>query len=60
MKLVYQYMAILYHFYFKTTSHHLHPLQVENCSNSRHVEDEDDNGEVSLEWVKYFTLSVRG
>ena len=42
MKLVYQYMAIL--FTFSPTSNHLHSLQVENCdSNSRLVVDEDDN-----------------
>ena len=36
MKLVYQYMAIL--FIFSPTLNHLHPLQVENCdSNSRLV-----------------------
>ena len=32
---------------------HLHPLQVDNCdSNSRLVEDEDDNGNCRLERVK--------
>ena len=51
MKLVYQYMAIL--FIFSPTLNHLHPLQVENCdSNSRLVVDEDDNGKFRLEKVK--------
>ena len=40
-------------FNFKTTSNHLHPLQVENCdSNSLVVVDEDDNGKFRLERVK--------
>ena len=44
-------MAIF--FYFKNTSDHLYPLQVENCdSNSRLVVDEDDNGKLGLERVK--------
>ena len=44
-------MAIL--FYFSPTSHHLHPLQDENCdSNSRLVVDEDDYGKARLERVK--------
>ena len=39
MKLIYQYMAILFN--FSPTSNHPHPLQVENCdSNSRLVVDE--------------------
>ena len=43
-------MAIFYNFY--TTSNHLHSLQVENCdSNSLHVVDEDDNGELRPERV---------
>ena len=51
IKLVYQYMAIIFN--FPPTSSHLHPLQVENCdSNSRLVVDEDDNGKVRLERVK--------
>ena len=51
MTLVYQYMSIFFN--FKTTSNHLHPLQVENCdSNSRLVVDEDDNGKPRLERVK--------
>ena len=51
MKLVYQYVVIF--FKFKTTSSHLHPLQVENCgSNSRLVVDEDNNGQFRLERVK--------
>ena len=50
MKLVYQYMIIF--FYFKTTSSHLHPLQVENCeSNSRRVVNEYDNGKFRIERV---------
>ena len=56
MKLVYQYMAILFN--FKNTSNHLHPLQIGNCdSNSRLVEDEDDHGKLRLERVKTFTLA---
>ena len=51
MKLFYKYMVIF--FIFSPTSNHLHPLQVENCdSNSRLVEDEDDNGKFRLESVK--------
>ena len=51
MKLVYQYMAILFN--FSPTSSHRHPLQVENYdSNSRLVVDEDDNGKFRLERVK--------
>ena len=39
-------------FNFKTTSYHLHPLQVENCdSNSRLVVDEDDTGKFRPERV---------
>ena len=50
MKLVYQLLIIFFN--FQTTSNHLHPLQVENCgSNSRLVVDEDDYGELRLEWV---------
>ena len=46
MKLVYQYMVIV--FTFSPTSNHLHPLQVENCgSNSRLVA-----GKLRLERVK--------
>ena len=59
MKLVYQYMAIL--FTFSSASNHLHPLQVENCdSNSRLVVDEDDNGKFRLETVealKWFCIN---
>ena len=52
MKLAFQYMAIFFNFY--TTSNNLHPLQVENCdSNSRLVVDEDDNGKLRLESVKW-------
>ena len=55
MKLVYQYMAILFN--FLPTSNHLHLLQVENCgSNSRLVVDEDDNGKLRLERVKHQDL----
>ena len=51
MKLVYQYMAILFN--FPPTSSHLHPLQVVNCdSNSRLVVDEDDNDKFRPERVK--------
>ena len=50
MKLVHQYVVIFFN--FKTTSNHLHPLQVVNCdSNSRLVVDEDDYGELRLERV---------
>ena len=50
MKLVYQYMTIL--FDFSPTSNYLYPLQVENCDkNSRLVVDEDDNGKFRLERV---------
>ena len=56
MKLVYQYMVIFFHFSL-TSSHLLHPLQVDNCdSNSRLVVDEDDNDEFRLETVKMSTL----
>ena len=52
MQLFYQYMAIF--LIFSTTSNYLHPLQVENCdSNSRLVVDEDDNGKIRVERVKY-------
>ena len=52
MKLVYQYVIIFFN--FSPTSHHVHPLQVENCeSNSRLVVDEDDNGKFRLERVKW-------
>ena len=61
IELVYQYMLIF--FDFSPNSHHLHPLQVENCaSNSRLVVDEDDNGSVRLERVKalrYFDTNHR-
>ena len=51
MKLVYQYIAILFN--FSTSLNHLHPLQVKNCdSNSRLVVDEDDYGKLRLERVK--------
>ena len=51
MKLVYQYMANFCNFF---TLNHLHPLQVENCdSNSWLVVDEDDNGKLMLERVKF-------
>ena len=51
MKLVYQYMVII--FTFSPTSNHLHPLQVANCdSNSPLVVDEDDNGKFSPKRVK--------
>ena len=47
MKLVYQYMGFCFN--FSPTSNHLHPLQDENCdSNSRLVENEDDNGKLRL------------
>ena len=59
MKLFFQYMAIFFH--FQTTSHHLHPLQVENCdSNSRLVVDEDDSGKSRLERVKQQNLQMVG
>ena len=49
---IHQYMVIFFN--FSPTSNHLHPLQVENCgSNSRLVMDEDDNGKVRLERVKF-------
>ena len=52
MKLVYQYMTIFFN--FPLTPSQLHPLQVENCdSNSRHVVDEDDNGKLRPERVKF-------
>ena len=51
MKLFYQYMTIF--FIFPLTANHFHPLQVENCnSNSRLVEDENDNDKFRLERVK--------
>ena len=51
VKLVYQYMEILFN--FSPTSNHLHPLQVENSdSNSRLVVDEDDNGKFRSEKVE--------
>ena len=51
MKLVYQYMVILFN--FSLTSNHFHSLQLENCdSNSRLVVDEDDYGKLKLEMVK--------
>ena len=57
MKLVYQYMAIF--FIFKTTSNHLHPLQVENCdSNSQFVVDDDDCGKFRIERVKAIDHSM--
>ena len=57
MILVYQYMAIFFN--FSPTTNHLHPLQVENCdSNSRLVEDEDDNGKFRLERVKSVWIAV--
>ena len=44
-------------FNFSLTSNHFHSLQVENCdSNSRLVVDEDDNGKLRLERVKYSTI----
>ena len=55
VKLVYQYMSIL--FYFSPSSSHLHPLQVENCdSNSRLVVDDDDNGKCRDERVNIVLL----
>ena len=54
MKLVYQYMTILFN--FSPTSSHLHPLQVENCdSNSRLVVDEDEYGKFRPERVTMVT-----
>ena len=51
MRLVYQYMAIIFN--FSPTSNHLHPLRVENCdSNSRLVVDENKNGKFRRERVK--------
>ena len=59
MKLASQYIAIFFN--FKTTSNHLHPLQVENCdSNSRLVVDEDDNGKFKLERVNNITSDLMG
>ena len=56
MKLVYQYLVILFNFY--TTSSHLHPLQVENCdSNSRLVVGEDDYGKFRIERVLNIKIS---
>ena len=58
MKLVYQYIAIIF-FNLPPTSSHLHPLQVENCdSNSRLVVDEDDNGKFRPERVKAVMLTI--
>ena len=55
MKLVYQYMAIL--FTFSPTPNHRHPLQVENCdSNSRLVVDEEDNGKSGLKVLRHETM----
>ena len=55
MKLVYQFMAIFCT--FSPTSHHLLPLQVENCdSNSRLVVDEDDNDKFRLQRVKAMNM----
>ena len=55
MKLVCQYMPILFN--FKTTSNRLHPLQVENCdSNSQLVVDEDDDGKFRPERVKSYDV----
>ena len=51
MKLFFVYIIIFFN--LSPTSNHLHPLQVKNCdSNSRLVEDEDDNGKFGLERVK--------
>ena len=51
MKLVYQYMTILFN--FPPSPSHFYPLQVENCgSNLRLVVGEDDNGKFRLERVK--------
>ena len=50
-------MAIFFN--FKTTSNHLHPLQVENCdSNSRLVVDKDDNVKSGLKGLNYFAIQV--
>ena len=58
-KLAHQYMAIFFN--FSSTSHHIHPLQVENCdSNLRLVVDEDDNGKFRLETVKQLYLQMFG
>ena len=57
MKLVYQYMSIFFN--FSPTLNHLHTLQAENCdSNSRLVVDEDENGKLRLERVKYHSYRV--
>ena len=57
MKMVYQYLTI--YFNFQIRSSHLHPLQVGNCdSNSRLVVDEDDNGKVRPEGVKWLNLCM--
>ena len=53
MKLVYQYMAIV--FTFPPTSNHLHPLQVDN---SRLVVNEDDNVKSGLKGVTELSLDV--
>ena len=42
-------------FTFLPTSNHLHPLQVKNCgSNSRLIDDENDNGKFGAERVNKF------
>ena len=57
MKLVYQYMAIVFN--FSPTSNHLYPLQVGNCdSNSRLVLDEDNNGKFRLERVNVYSYRI--
>ena len=57
MKLVYEYMAIV--FTFSPTSNHIYPLQVENCdSNSPLVIDEDDNGKIRLERVNPYSAGI--
>ena len=57
MKLIYQYMAIFVN--FKTTSNHLHLLQVD--SNSRLVVGEDDNDKFKPETVeKTAKIRIRG
>ena len=56
MKLVYQCMTLF--FTFSPTANHLHPLQVENDSNSRLVVDEDDNGKFRLERVNPHNTDV--
>ena len=55
MKLVYQYMVIFFN--FSPSLNHLLPSQIENCdSNSRIVMDEDDNGKIRLERVKFVMI----